>query len=153
ASARRIEGAPAEQRWYGVLAGASGTKQGGRAAGTVASGWDGDLNEERVFGHARNRVVHELGHTLGLDHSVNAEENGYETFLNFRTDKRGWCDEDASLSAPDFPYWRPGGGEDPIVAALGPVDSVRGQIWGTDLRFFGDYTPLALSDPAGTTSL
>lgn len=153
AAAHRVAGAPAEQRWYGVIPGSHET-QGGRAAGVVGSGWDGGVVGKYATDHARNRVTHEVGHMLGLHHSVNAEENGYDTAWGFRMYKRGWCAEVGALSAPDFPYWRPGlDPETGTSAALGPMDRVRGEVWGTDLRFFGISPALAVSDPRETTSL
>lgn len=149
----RVFDAPAEQRWYGVLPGFSGNRQGGRAAGVVGSGWDADLVGELSMGHARNRVTHEVGHMLGLPHNVNAEHNGHEGILWWSM-KHGWCNEVASSSAPDFPYWRPGLDPDTNTsAALGPMARVRGEVWGTDLRFFGRNRALALSSPHETTSL
>lgn len=153
AAARRAAGAPAESRWYGVLPGFSGNGQGGRAAGHVGSGWDADLVGERAMGHARNRVTHELGHMLGLHHSVNAAENGHQGILWWAM-KRGWCNEVADGSAPEFPHWRPGVDTTTgISAALGPMARVREEVWGTDLRFFGTSRALALSNPNETTSL
>jgi hypothetical protein len=149
-TARRVAKAPAEQRWYGVMHDES--DGGGLASGRVASGWDGGVDGVTETGHARNRAPHELGHTYGLHHSVNAAENGWTKILWIFNDlKKGWCGEVADGSAPDYPHWD--ATSSGTVATLGPMGDERTEIWGTDVRFVGSDEDLALSSPDTNTSL
>jgi hypothetical protein len=118
----------------------------------VASGFDADREGEFEGGHARNRVVHELGHSYGLHHSVNAAENGWTKILWVFDDmKKGWCDEVADDDAPDYPDWTTMGGD--TVAALGPVGDPQTEIWGIDTRYVDSDDDLLLSAPQTNTSL
>ena len=133
-AAKELADAPQEQRWYGVIPGfdmefdPDEGAEGGLSSGTVASGFDADLEDEFEGGHQRNRVVHELGHSYGLHHSVNAAENGWTEILwIFNDQKKGWCEEVAGDDAPDYPNWTTMDGE--TVAALGPVGDPQTEVW------------------------
>ncbi len=144
-TARKVANGPAEQRWYGVIPGSNGS-EGGRAAGRVASSWLGGEGAALASGYGRNRAAHELGHTYGLHHTVNADQNGWTKVLWFINDlKKGWCGEVADGAASDYPYWTgSGAGARP---ALGPTGNVRQEMWGMDSRFVTSNPALALSDP------
>lgn len=156
-TARELADVAAEQRWYGVVHSTSpdeDDKGGGLSSGYVASGWDELLEDDRDTGYARNRVVHELGHSYGLHHSVNAEQNGYDTFLGLiKQYKLGWCDDEkADTDVPDWPYWI----DDEAgvrSAAIGPVGDPMTEVWGFDGRFFGEDDSLSISPPHQVNSL
>ncbi|AXH96052.1 hypothetical protein DV701_07850 [Ornithinimicrobium avium] len=151
-TAKELADAPQEQRWYGVIPDFDDGTEGGLSSGRVASGFDADLEGEREGGHARNRVVHELGHSYGLHHSVNAAQNGWTKILWIFDDmKRGWCDEVADGSAADYPDWTSMGAR--TVAALGPVGDPQTEIWGVDPRYLDSDEDLLLSAPHTNTSL
>lgn len=152
-AAKELADAPEEQRWYGVIPGSDPDgDEGGLSSGHVASGYDADREGELEGGHARNRVVHELGHSYGLHHSVNAAENGWTEILWVFNDlKKGWCGEVASGDAEDYPDWTTMDGE--TVAALGPVGDAQTEIWGIDPRFLDSDEDLLLSAPQTNTSL
>ncbi|MEV6602144.1 DUF1194 domain-containing protein [Actinoplanes sp. NPDC051346] len=141
-----------DKRWYGVLRGNADGNTQGRAVGAVASGWDSYTVGPTTGGHGRNRVVHELGHTYGLHHSVNAADNGYKEFLGvWDYAKNGWCGEEADDDAPEYPDKTTFGTR--TVAALGPMGDRRREIWGMDHRFLKTNEAAALSSPQTTTSL
>ncbi|UQU62305.1 hypothetical protein COUCH_25115 [Couchioplanes caeruleus] len=142
-----------DKRWYGVLHGSAGVRQiGGKATAAVASGWDDYATSSTAGGYGRNRAVHELGHTYGLNHSVNAAENGYKDFLGlWHTAKLGWCGEEADDDAPDYPDGVYIGTH--TMAALGPIGDRRREIWGMDPRFLGTNEAAAVSSPWTTASL
>ncbi len=151
-AAKELAGAPEEQRWYGVIPGFDDEDEGGLSSGRVASGFDADLEGEFEGGHARNRVVHELGHSYGLHHSVNADQNGWTKILWIFNDmKKGWCGEVADASAADYPDWTTVDGR--TVAALGPVGDPQTEIWGIDPRYIDSDEDLLLSAPHTNTSL
>lgn len=142
-----LAGAPSSQRWYGVLPGRHSGTEGGRAAGGVAASWLGEDGGKNWTEHARNRVVHELGHTYGLHHTVNAAENGWKEVLwLFRYAKLGWCEEEAGTEAPDWPYSTASGPN--IRPTLSDLSEPRGQAWGMDTRFVHTGGGLVLSDPS-----
>lgn len=153
-AAKELADAPKEQRWYGAIPGFDeGGTEGGLSTGGVASGFDANLEGEFDGGHARNRVVHELGHSYGLHHSVNAAENGWTKILWVFDDmKRGWCDEKADGAAQDYPYWTIKNNGD-TVAALGPIGDPQSEIWGIDPRYRDSDEDLFLSAPQTNTSL
>lgn len=152
-AAKELADAPKEQRWYGVIRGFDiGGTEGGLSSGGVASGFDANREGELDGGHARNRVVHELGHSYGLHHSVNAAENGWTKILWLFDDmKKGWCGEVADDAAQDYPDWTSMGGS--TVAALGPIGDPRSEIWGIDPRYRDSDVDLFLSAPQTNTSL
>ena len=151
-AAKELADGPGEQRWYGVIPGFDDENEGGLSSGGVASGFDADLEGEFEGGHARNRVVHELGHSYGLHHSVNAAENGWTEILwVFDHQKKGWCGEVADGDARDYPDWTTMGGE--TVAALGPVGDPQTEIWGIDPRYLDSDDDLLQSAPHTNTSL
>ncbi|MGW9168185.1 DUF1194 domain-containing protein [Agromyces sp. NPDC055658] len=153
-AAKDLADAPKEQRWYGVIRGSSsGADYGGLSTRGVASGFDEFLEGEFDSGHARNRVVHELGHSYGLHHSVNAAENGWTKILwVFNEMKKGWCTEVADASADDYPHWTTKTNGD-TVAALGPIGDPRSEVWGIDPRYLDSDDDLFLSAPQTNTSL
>jgi hypothetical protein len=142
-----------DKRWYGVLHGSAPAGQvGGSSMAAVAAGWDSFATGPTAGGYGRNRAVHELGHTYGLHHSVNAAENGYKEWLGFWDyAKNGWCKEEADDDAPDYPDRVTIGGRP--MAALGPMGDRRREIWGMDPRFLKTNEAVALSSPQTTTSL
>lgn len=152
-AAKELADAPKEQRWYGLIPGFDGDgTEGGLSTGGVASGFDANRAGEFDGGHARNRVVHELGHSYGLHHSVNAAENGWTKILwIFDDKKKGWCDEIADGDAQDYPDWTSMNGD--TVAALGPIGDPRSEIWGIDPRYRASDADLLLSAPQTNTSL
>lgn len=151
-AAKELADAPKEQRWYGVIRGFDDDNEGGLSSGGVASGFDANREGELDGGHARNRVVHELGHSYGLHHSVNAAENGWTKILWFFDDmKKGWCGEVADRDAQDYPDWTSMNGD--TVAALGPIGDPRSEIWGIDPRYRDSDADLYLSAPQTNTSL
>ncbi|MFC3385404.1 DUF1194 domain-containing protein [Couchioplanes azureus] len=150
---RRISREFGDKRWYGVLHGSSSRSNvGGKAMGAVASGWDENATGATDADYGRNRVVHELGHTYGLHHSVNAAENGYKEWMGFWDyAKNGWCGEEADDDTPDYADKTTIGGRP--VAALGPMGDRRREIWGMDPRFLTTNEAAAVSSPETTTSL
>ena len=136
------------QRWYGALPGDTlrTTDFGGVAYGNSASGWLGADRSSAYVGYGRNRVVHELGHTFGRHHTVNADENGPVS--------SGWCGEYASPRAPNWQYWqtttRDGVAVD--IPTLSSLSNPRLATWGMDTRSL-NRPALALSDPSVVTPL
>ena len=126
--------------YYGQLSG----NGGGLAAGItadVASGWDDGLATSGGTGFGRNRGPHEVGHLIGLNHSVRgAAVNGL---------KRGPCGEVAGGAAPDYPYFGAvGGGDRALLSPAGAA--VDDEFWGLDTRFArGDVNGLAVIAPTG----
>ena len=122
------------------------------SSGRVASGFDSDREGEFEGGQARNRVVHELGHSYGLHHSVNAAENGWTEILwVFNDMKKGWCGEVADDDARDYPDWTSVDGD--TVAAIGPMGDPQAEIWGIDPRYLDSNDALLHSAPQTNTSL
>ena len=149
-TARELEDSPDGNRWYGILHGVAET--GGLASGRVSSGWDDELTDEGDGGYGRNRVVHEVGHTLGMHHAVNADQNGYEEFWGWiDTGKRGWCGEVADTDAPEWPHWVDVGAD--RRAALGPVGQEQTEVWGLDPRLVLSEPDLAVVEPQATFAL
>ena len=151
-AARELAEAPSEQRWYGVLSDGTTSDGGGLSSGRVAMGWTGGLDGQLRTGHARNRAPHEIGHSNGLHHSVNAAQNGYTKILWVFDDlKRGWCGEVADGDASDYPDWIDAAGD--RRAALGPMGDAQTEVWGLDTDLVGVDDDLAVSAPQTTYSL
>ncbi len=149
-AARVLDGAASDQRWYGVVPGEAPTDLLGVNSGFVASGYEGGLSGERDLGMYRTVAVHEIMHSLGVHHTVNATANGYDTnILGRREFKNGWCGEVASLGAIEWPYFNAGTGR----PTIDPFD-FRGypgtRVTGTDVRFAGTRFDLAVFQPAFT---
>lgn len=146
---------PSEIRYYGVIPGAppAGANLSGLASGPVAAGYDGGSTGMLDAGFYRNTGPHELMHTYGGHHSVNAAANGYDTLLGGMVrHKRGWCGEVADEDAPEWPYT--GTNAKGTFAAVGPLESGRrAEVWGVEVRLSALRTPLALVDPHATPSL
>jgi hypothetical protein len=84
--------------------------------GTVANGIIGG---DYVY----NLAAHELGHVLDRHHAVDSALGTTEDDYG-NTVKQGYCGEDASTSAPDFPYFFDVSGD--IAATIGPLDQGDG---------------------------
>lgn len=134
------------ERWYGVIPGIPGQAgEGGLAYQKTAAHWEYDDGPRTYFGHGRNRVVHELSHTYGVEHTVSQAQNGNVYLIG----KAGWCGEEGSPYAPDWPYWytettTSGSKDYPTSSNL---LNVRGQAWGFDTRFASEGGGLVISDP------
>jgi hypothetical protein len=114
------------QLYYGF---ATFSKMRGEAAGVPDSVSCGNFNSTHYYNYQRHLAQHEIGHTLGRHHAVNApwvtnRFRGKTTIL-----KIGICGEGAPTNAPTFPMLpHPGGGDRPV---LGPLDA------GEDKKIFG----------------
>lgn len=142
------DGGDVDRPWYAAIAGSPEDEDapGGTAAGPVASGWLGNSGPVEAEGYSRNRPAHEMGHSLGLYHTVNAEENGWRWYGY----KLGWCDEEASPLADDYPNFALT--DDGYRPTLGPLEfpwegNGLDEIWGLDTRFVERNESLAVSNP------
>ncbi|MFG3684512.1 PxKF domain-containing protein [Micromonospora sp. NPDC047740] len=132
--------------YHAALLGDSG---GGLAAGIgspVSSGWLSGAQGLYGTGYARNRGAHEVAHSLGREHTVNADRNG-RTFP-FVGAKRGWCGEVAGTFTDDYPHWT--GTSQGDRPTLGPNGDRDREIWGVSARYFGDREGLAITSPHAT---
>ncbi|SNS55250.1 Protein of unknown function [Micrococcales bacterium KH10] len=141
------------RRWYGIIPGfheprdVTESKEGGRASENVAASWGGRELSRESIGHARNRGSHEIGHSLGLHHTV-------YTTNHEKQRKEGWCKEVAGLEAPFYYHWRPNANpRQPYHFTIGPLTGERSSYWGTDARFIDQHQRLALADPSKVTAL
>jgi len=146
-------------RYYGVLVGDSGdsnvdsdgnpSPSGGYALGKVASGFADPGTEGRDGnGYSRNRSGHELAHTLGISHTVDAtlplNDDGYQV---------GSCGSKSGSEQEAFPN------HDLInesrAAVIGPLDAgADSEIWGFDVRYLQDDTAgLAVINPRVTPAM
>lgn len=131
--------------YYGVLDGSGGGLANG-IPGTVASGFLSGTTDPEAYGYGRNRGPHEIAHMVAAHHIVNKAENGTKSYDWGRV-KKGWCTEEGSLSAPEFPYWEYSSSYGYDVPTLGPPSATDTQIWGVAPRFVGDNENLAVIDP------
>ncbi|WP_433384672.1 PxKF domain-containing protein [Micromonospora sp. KLBMP9576] len=133
-------------QYHAALLGDGG---GGLAIGIgspVSSGWLSGSEGLYGTGYARNRGAHEVAHSLGREHTVNADRNG-RTFPVLGA-KRGWCGEVAGTFTDDYPHWTgTGQGDRPT---LGPNGDRDREIWGVSARYFGDREGLAITSPHAT---
>lgn len=136
-----------EERWYGAIPGYHpGGREGGRADGVGASSWLEADGANAFVGKGRNRVVHELGHTYGLHHTTNSNENGNKGLWS----QNGWCGEESSRSAPDWPYWHTTTDNTGAVVdrpTMSDLSNPRLATWGLDTGNLNNRH-LTLSDPA-----
>lgn len=133
-----------DRDWHGVLPGSADTGDAtGYAVGNVSSAWLDGKGDEDATGLGRNRSVHELGHSLGLDHVVNAAENGRN--IPVVGGKQGWCDETGSPIIEDYPYFATIGSRD--LPTLGPTGDDQSEVWGFDTRFLDGTEELSVVDP------
>ncbi|SIR86812.1 PxKF domain-containing protein [Micromonospora avicenniae] len=122
---------------------------GGLAMGIgspISSGWLSGAEGLYGTGYARNRGAHEVAHSLGREHIVNADQNG-RTFPVLGA-KRGWCGEVAGTFTDDYPYWT--GTSQGDRPTLGPNGDRDREIWGVSARYFGDREGLAITSPHTT---
>ena len=140
---RLQDGVAEDTRWFGSIHATGGA---GQALGYNASGKDALLTDKFDTGWGRSTAPHEIGHTLGLEHTVSSALHG----RNLVGMKKGGCGELSHIDVPDYPHWAP------ITAGLrigqqrptlSPLEPARAQAWGTDLRFVGMQTPLDLMSP------
>ena len=141
--------------YYGLLDGPAVGGLNGKAngiPGTVASSFTNRLTAPTSSGYARNTIVHELGHTLGVHHAVDNSRGISGGFLWWGGNKTGHCNEVASRDAP---------GHSPFISVtgrtrpgLGSISSTDDEVWGLDHRFArADENDLGLSDPRETWAL
>jgi hypothetical protein len=139
---RESNGDPA-RLYYGALMHATETipptarRVAGQAisSGKVASGFAplSDLNS------ARHVHTHEVGHLLGLDHSVHSQFGPWidRAGRPMPESKTGQCNERAPVTAPDYPLFQMVNGVQ--RPALGPMDqSVHELVFGLDTSRFDD---------------
>ena len=127
--------------YYGQLSGNAGGGLAADVPSDVSSGWDFNLHARGDAGFFRNVAPHEVGHSIGLHHSVQPPVVGGL--------KNGPCTEVALAAAPDYPYFGSVGGRDRSL--LGPDGAGDDdQNWGVDTRFVRvDVNNLAVIPPIG----
>ena len=141
--------------FYGLIDGGPLGGLNGKANGIpsdAATSVTNNLNDPTSTGYARNTVVHEISHSLGVHHAVDNDLGESGGFLWWGKHKSGRCGETASTDAP---------GHDPFVTVaegirpgLGPIDDPDDEVWGVDHRFArADENGLGLSDPEQTWAL
>ncbi len=135
--------------YYGLLDGPAVGGLNGKAngiPGDAASSFTNRLTAPTSSGYARNTVVHELSHTLGVHHAVDNSLGISGGFLWWGGNKTGHCGEVASKDAPGHtPFITVDGNTRP---GLGPIDNADDEVWGVDARFArADENDLGLSDP------
>ena len=135
--------------YYGLLDGPAVGGLNGKAngiPGDAASSFTNNLTQPTSSGYARNTVVHELSHTLGVHHAVDNDLGISGGFLWWGGNKTGHCGEVASKDAPGHtPFISVDGNTRP---GLGPISPDDDEVWGLDHRFArADENELGLSDP------
>ena len=141
--------------FYGLIDGGPLDGLNGQADGIpsdAATSVTNNLNNPTSTGYARNTVVHEISHSLGVHHAVDNSLGESGGFLWWGKHKTGRCGESASTDAP---------GHDPFITVsegirpgLGPIDDADDEVWGVDHRFArADESGLGLSDPEETWAL
>ena len=141
--------------FYGLIDGGPLGGLNGQANGIpsdAATSVTNNLNNPTSTGYARNTVVHEISHSLGVHHAVDNSLGESGGFLWWGKHKTGRCGESASTDAP---------GHDPFITVaegirpgLGPIDDADDEVWGVDHRFArADENGLGLSDPEETWAL
>jgi hypothetical protein len=141
--------------YYGLLDGPAVGGLNGKAngiPGDAASSFTNNLTQPTSAGYARNTVVHELSHTLGVHHAVDNSLPRTGGFLWWGQNKTGHCGEVASGDAPGHtPFITVDGDTRP---GLGPISPDDDEVWGLDYRFArADENGLGLSDPSEVWAL
>ena len=146
---------PPRDVYYGLLDGPSVGGLNGQAngiPGTAASSFTNQLDGPTSSGYARNTIVHELSHTLGVHHAVdNSPRHQRRLPLVGRQQDR----RTAARSRPAAP------GHSPFISVtgrtrpgLGSISSADNEVWGVDHRFArADENDLSLSEPADVWAL
>ncbi len=122
--------AQSDRLYFGALRAVPGvTTEGGQAnalgTGVVASGYF----SVDPFARSRNRHAHELGHLLGLHHTVDQALFGTAVHADGTVDALGPCRERADTNAPAYPYFAAtsaSGGR--LVSTFGPIAGDRNQL-------------------------
>lgn len=140
---------PVRDIFYGLIAGGPLGGLNGKAngiPGDAATSVTNNLDNPTSTGYARNTVVHELSHSLGVHHAVDNALGVSGGFLWWGGHKTGRCGEVASRSAPGHSPFVTVGGR--IRPALGPISGADDEVWGLDHRFARvNESGLGLSDP------
>jgi hypothetical protein len=133
-----------EWRYHASLPGVrpEGQTYSGYASLAASSAYLQNAEAKAAGGRFRNLGVHELGHSYGLDHVVNADRFG-RTFFGL---KRGSCNEEAQPLAPDYPHYLDLD-DGRTVSTIGPMGDPATEIWGVDARFFGANDSLGIIAP------
>ncbi len=130
--------------YYGLLDGPAVGGLNGKAngiPGDAASSFTNNLTQPTSSGYARNTVVHELSHTLGVHHAVDNDLGTSGGFLWWGGNKTGHCGEVASTDAP---------GHTPFISVDGNTRPGLGPIARTTTRSGASTT--ASRAPTRTTS-
>ncbi|MGW4501693.1 PxKF domain-containing protein [Micromonospora sp. NPDC004336] len=133
-------------QYHAAILGDGGGGMAGAIGAPVSSGWLAGAQGLYGTGYARNRGAHEVAHSLGREHVVNADRNG-RTFPVLGA-KRGWCGEVAGTFTDDYPHWT--GTSQGDRPTLGPNGDRDREIWGVSARYFGDHEGLAITSPHAT---